>query len=114
MSQVLHLLVPESTFPRMQLQHGFPQGFEKLPQVGQVIGPRVAADNNVVDVSYRKDPLHTVQEHVHHSLEDGGTRGEPERQSAVLALAIGRYETGLWSVLLLDFYLVKPVMSMTE
>ena len=93
----------------MQLQLGLPQGFKKLPQVGKMVGPRVAVDNDVVDVPYREDPLHTTQEHVYHSLEDGGAGGEPERQSVVLALAIRSYEAGLGSILLLDLYLVKPV-----
>ena len=74
-----------------------------------MIGPRVAVDNNVVDVSYRKDLLHTAQEHIHHYLEYGGTRGEPERQSAVLALTIRSPEAGLRSILLIDLCLVKPV-----
>ena len=74
-----------------------------------MIGPRVAVDNNVVDVPYREGPLHTAQEPVHHSLEEGGTRGETERQSALLALTIRCYEAGLRCVLLVNLHLVKSV-----
>ena len=74
-----------------------------------MIGPRVAVNNNVVDVCDGENPLHTDHEHVHHSPEDSRARSDTEGQSAALSLAIGGYEADFGAILFLNIYLVEPV-----
>ena len=73
-----------------------------------MIKSRVAVHDNVVDVSDGESPLHTTQEHVHHSLENSRTRSETKGQSPALALAIKGYEAGFGEILFLNLYLVDP------
>ena len=55
-----------------------------------MLGPHVAVHNNVFNVSDGENPLHTTQDHIHHSLEDSRARSETEGQSAATKLVLGR------------------------
>ena len=67
-----------------------------------MVGPRITAHDNIVNVPDGENPLHTTQEHVHHSLEKIRARGETKGQSAVLTLTIGVYEASFRAILFLN------------
>ena len=43
-----------------------------------MVGPCVAVDDDNINVPDGKNSLHIAQEHIHHLLKYGGTRGKAE------------------------------------